>query len=106
MRPQQLDRLDGRSNLQGDANSWMGMLKFSDDFRQQICTGERRRCDRDGTSAALAELGGAEARLHQEGLGPKHMVRNEVTSTRERAVPLCPLHEFESQYALQFGDVF
>ena len=81
MRPKQFDRLLGRSHLQCDAHSWMGMLELGDDLRQQICAGERRRHDRHRTRAALAELGGAEARLHQEGLGPKHVVRNEITGS-------------------------
>ena len=105
MRPKQFDRLLGRSHLQGDAYVRMGMLELGDDLGQQICAGKRRRHDGHRTRAALAELGDAEAGLHQQGLGPKHVVGDEITGTRERAVPPCPLHEFESQRVLQLGDV-
>ena len=47
--------------------------------------GERRRRHYHRTRAALAELGGAEACLHQEGLGSKFVAGDEVTSTCERA---------------------
>ena len=53
----------------------------------------------------FAELGGAEASLYQQGLGPKYAVGDEITSTRERAVSPCPLNQFKSQCVLQLGDV-
>ena len=70
------------------------MLELGDDLRQQIGAGERGGHDCHRTRAAFAELGGAEAGLHQEGLGPQHVVREEVTGTRERTPPR-PLYEFE-----------
>ena len=81
------------------------MLEFGDRLGQQIGACKRRGHDRHRTSAALAELGGAEASLHQEGLGPKYAVGDEITSTRECAVSPCPLNPFESQCVLQLGDV-
>jgi hypothetical protein len=69
MRPKYVDRLLGRSHLLGATHSWMGMSEVSDDPGQQMFAGERRRHHYHRTRAALAELGGAEACLHQEGLG-------------------------------------
>src|SRR5918993_1440125 len=83
----------------------MRVLEVRDDLRQQKPPGERRRRDRDRTRAALAELGGAEARLHQKGLGPKYVIRNEITGVRERAIAACPLNELQSQRLFQLGDV-
>src|SRR5262245_23678942 len=83
----------------------MGMLELGDDLRQQICAGTRGRRDRHQSRAAFTEWGSAEARLHQKGLGPQYVVRDETTSTRERTVAPRPFHELKSQFMLQFGDV-
>ncbi len=105
MRAKGIYRSCGRRHLDADADAGMLALERCHDVRQEICTGDARRDEREWGGGRLAEGSHAPDGLHEERLGPEHVIGEEFTGRGQRATPGLALDELHAGLPFDIGDV-